>query len=358
MRRTSPVAAVLCLVFVAGGVSSCSSGEARGPGAGPSGSSAVSPPASDQLPPAPEPATAASPAVAPAGRVVPLGSSVEGIVVDGRTNTAAAALRDKRIALLNARTGGVRTTVNANGSARHLQLAKPGGPVLVPGEDTDLLVQLRLPDGVIVGSTRVGRQPHDAGYDPASGRIVVADELGGSVSFVAGDRSVARLPGPVQPGGLAVSGGRAGVVDVRGNLLYVYDVADAREIARLPVGAGATHAVAVAGSRLVVADTRGSELYVVALDGTPRVLARVPFPEGSPYGMAADPERNRLWVAAAGSNVLVRYEIGAGGTLSRSNEVVPTVAQPNSVAVDPRDGTVFVGGATPDGGVQIVPGQD
>jgi DNA-binding beta-propeller fold protein YncE len=295
--------------------------------------------------------------VAPAGRTVPLGSVVEGLVVDGRTNTVAAALRDRRIALLDARTGRLRGAVNANGSARHLQLAQPGGPVLVPGEDSDLLVQLRLPDGVIVASAKVGRQPHDAGFDPASGRIVVADELGGSVSFVEGDRSVAQVPGPVQPGGLAVSGGRAGVVDVRGNLLYVYDVATAREIARLPVGAGATHAVPIGESRLVVADTRGSELYVVALDGTPRVQSRVPFAEGSPYGMAADPERRRLWVAAAGSNVLLRYEIGAEGTLRRSNEVVPTVAQPNSVAVDPQNGAVFVGGATIDGGVQIVSGQ-
>jgi DNA-binding beta-propeller fold protein YncE len=288
---------------------------------------------------------------------VPLGSVVEGLVVDGRTNTVAAALRNKRIALLDARTGRVRANVNGNGSARHLQLAGPGGPVLVPGEDSDLLVQLRLPDGVIVGSTRVGRQPHDAAFDPVSRRIVVADELAGSVSFLEGDRSVATVPGPVQPGGIAVSGGLAGVVDVRGNLLHVYDVAAAREIARVPVGAGATHAVPIAADRLVVADTRGAELYVVALDGTPRVLQRVAFPEGSPYGMAADPARRRLWIAAAGSNVLVRFEIAGDGTLRRSNEAVPTVAQPNSVAVDPRNGTVFVGSATPDGGVQIVSGQ-
>lgn len=323
---------------------------------GSTGRSSGPPPSTPQaqLPPAPEPATASAPAQPPPGRFVPLGSLVEGVVVDGRTETLVAALRDKRLALIDATTGAVRKTVNANGSARHLQLAGPGGPVLVPGEDTDLLVQVSLPDGVVVHSARVGRQPHDAGFDPASGRIVVADELGGTVSFVQGDTSVARLAGPVQPGGVAVTGGRAGVVDVRANTLLVYDVAAARELARLPAGAGATHAVAIGDRRVVVADTRGNALYVYALDGTPRQLARVPFDEGSPYGLADDPQRHRLYVAASGHNLLVRYDIGADGALSRSGPAMPTVQQPNSLAVDPRDGTVFVGSATPAGGVQIL----
>ena len=34
--------------------------------------------------------------------------------------------------------------------------------------------------------------------------------------------------------------------------------------------------------------------------------------------------------------------------------VVPTVQQPNSVAVDPRSGAVLVTGSTPDGTLQIV----
>jgi DNA-binding beta-propeller fold protein YncE len=324
-------------------------------GGGSSGPAASAPASTAMLPPAPEPATAPVPTRTPAGRIVPVGSLVEGIVADGPTNTVAAALRDRRLALLDARTGRVRATVNANGSARHLRLAKPGGPVLVPGEDTDLLTQIRLPDGVIVATARVGRQPHDADDDPRTGRVVVADELGGAVSFVDGDRSVAQLPGPVQPGGLVVTGGRAAAVDVRGNAVFVYDVAAATQIARVPMGAGLTHAVALDDDRIVVADTRGNALFVVALSGIPRILGRIDFPEGSPYGMAVDGQGKRLYVAASGANLLVPFDVGTGATLTRSGTAIPTLQQPNSLAVDPRDGTVFVGGATTAGAVEIIP---
>ena len=289
--------------------------------------------------------------------MVPLGGVVEGLAADGVTHTVVAALRRQRVALLDARTGRVRTTVDVGGTARHLQLARPGGPVLVPGEDTDLLVQVALPSGAVVARARVGKHPHDAALDPASGRAVVADELGGAVSFVVGDRVVATRRGPVQPGGVAVTGGRAGVVDVRGNAVYVYDVATARQVARVAFGRGLTHIVAIGGGRAVVADTRGSALYVVALTGTPRVLHRIGFPLGSPYGMAADPghaPQGRLYVAAAGANRLVTYDVGPDGGLTGSGAAVPTLQQPNSVAVDGTDGKVFVGGATGHGGVQIL----
>lgn len=306
----------------------------------------------DALPPAPEPAVAPPPVRTPAGRVVDVGSPVEGIVVDGPTNTVVAALRDRRLALLDARTGNVRTTVVVPGTARHLQLAKPGGPVLVPGEDTDLLAQVSLPAGQVVASTRVGRQPHDAGFDPASQRIVVADELAGSVSFVAGDRSVAQLPGPVQPGGLAVTDGRAGVVDVRGAAVYVYDVAAAREVARLPAGNGPTHAVPLGHGRILVADTRGNALLVYRLDGTPSGPERYDQP-GTPYGLAVDPDRSRVYVALSATNEVLRFDLLPDGRLRRVGDPLPTVQQPNSLAVDPRTGSLFIGSSAAPGQVQL-----
>ena len=189
----------------------------------------------------------------------------------------------------------------------------------MPGEDTDLLAQVRLPDGVrSSASTRVGRQPHDAGFDPASGRVVVADELGGSVSFVQGDGRSRPGPGPVQPGGLAVADGRAGVVDVRGNLLYVYDVAAAREIARLPVGAGATHAVAIADSAASSWPTPAAvSCTSYALDGTPRVLSRVPFARGLALRHGGRPGAQAALGRRFGQQRVLRYEIGPDGTLTR-----------------------------------------
>ena len=285
---------------------------------------------------------------------MPLPGALEGIVADGPTHTVVVALRGQRLALLDAVTGQLRTTVDVGGTARHLQLAAAGGPVLVPGEDTDEVAEVSLPAGQVVGRVHVGRQPHDAAYDPASGRVVVSDELGGAVSFVRGDSLLATRRGPVQPGGLAVEAGRAGVVDVRGNAVYVYDVASARQIARLAFGAGLTHAVAIGGGRIAVADTRGNAVFVVALDGTPRVLGKVAFPLGSPYGMAADVSHDRLYVAASGANQLVTYTIGSEATLTAVGAPLATVQQPNSVAVDPETGSIFVASATRAGGVQVI----
>jgi DNA-binding beta-propeller fold protein YncE len=337
----------IALVLVAAGCASSTTGPH--PSASPRAALSGTP-----LPPAPEPAVAPVPTGSPAGRVVGVGSPVEGIAVDDRTRTVVAALRDRRLALLDAVTGTLRRTVVVPGTARHLQLAGSGGPVLAPGEDTDLLVEVGLPHGDVVSSTRVGRQPHDAAYDPLSHRVVVTDELAGAVSFLAGGRSVAELSGPVQPGGLAVVGGRAGVVDVRGAALFVYDVAGARQIARLPAGDGPTHAVALPDDRLVVADTRGNALLGFALGGTPHQIFRLPL-TGNPYGIAVDEDRRRVYVALSASNEVVRLDEMPDGSLRRVGPAVSTVRQANSLGVDPRTGILFIGGADFPGSVQVVP---
>ncbi|MDQ1631968.1 MAG: hypothetical protein QOC80_1940, partial [Frankiaceae bacterium] len=348
------VAIVLLGAALAASAAACG-GSSGGPAPAPPPPAAGAAPA--ELPPAPEPAVAPPPTIPPAGKVVPVGSAVEGVVVDGPTRTAVAAVRDRRLALLDADTGALRTTVSVGGTARHLQLAQPGGPVLVPGEDTDLLVQIGLPRGEVVASTRVGRQPHDAVYDPASRRVVVADELAGSTTFVQDGQAVATLPGPVQPGGLAVADGRAGVVDVRGRTLFVYDMAAAKEIARLPAGDGPTHAVPLGRDRLLVADTRGNALLVYSLGPMPREIGRLPQP-GSPYGLAVDPARGAAYVALSATNQVLRFRItpDAGPDdpgLTQVGAPLPTVQQPNSIGVDPRNGRLFIGSSAAAGDVQI-----
>lgn len=346
--RVRAIAAAALLALLA----ACGSGtsETPPPSAPPTAAATTAP---AELPPAPEPAVAPPPPTTPPGTLVTTGSPVEGVVVDDRTRTVVAALRDRRLALLDADSGAVRSVVGVGATARHLQLAGPGGPVLVTGEDTDLLVQVGLPAGQVVASTRVGRQPHDAALDPASGRIVVADELAGSTSFVLGDRSVARVPGPVQPGGLTVAAGRAGVVDVRGATVVVYDVAAARELARLPAGNGPTHAVPLGGDRILVADTRGDALLTYSLGGTPRQLASLPQP-GNPYGLAVDEARGRVYVALSATNEVLRYDLDGEGGLRRVGPAVPTVQQANSLGVDPRTGRLFVGSAVGSGQVQLL----
>lgn len=349
------------------------------------------------LTPAAEPASAPPLTRTPAGTVRAVGDGPEGVVVDAHDDLVVVALRGRHLALVSpdapispaapvpsdssvppgasaspggagsgAAVGGAMRLVAVPGTARHLQLAGPTGPVLVPGEDTDLLAEVELPSGRVTGTTRVGRQPHDAaeaemaGGAP-TGTVVVSDELGSAVSFVVNGRETARVPGPVQPGGVAAAtvgagqagGGRVGVVDVRGNALFVYDAASTRLIARLPAGAGPTHAIDLGAGRVAVADTRGSAIEVFSLVGTPRLLARLALP-GTPYGLAADPDGTSLWVTLTARNELVRLAVAPDGTMRQAGAARPTVRQPNSVAVDPVRNRVYVAGATADGTLETI----
>ena len=294
------------------------------------------------LPPAAEPATAPVPAVPPAGDVLalPAASAPEGLAADPVTGLVALALRNPdRIALVDAAGLTVARVVGVPGAARHLELARPGGPVLVPGEDTDQLVQLGLPDGTVVASTRVGRQPHDAAA--SGGRVFVADELGGNVGVVeASGRFGTTLPGPVQPGGVAVLAGVVSAVDVRGARLYRWDERTLRPLGSVPVGAGPTHEAAVGPDRLLVTDTRGGRLLLVDARAG-RVVATTALP-GSPYGLATDPATGRAWVTLTARNEVV--QLAVRGDSVREVRSWPTVGQPDTVAYQGAGRCLFVTG--------------
>ncbi len=87
------------------------------------------------------------------------------------------------------------------------------------------------------------------------------------------------------------------------------------------------------------------------LAGRPHRIARVPL-GGAPYGLAWDGRRRTLWVTLTARNEAVALRLG-GRTLRRV-ATVPTVRQPNSVAVDSGRGRLLVAGARPDGRLQIV----
>lgn len=302
------------------------------------------------FPPPAEPAQSPIASEAPAGQVLDLGTggSPEGMVADPVTGLVVIALRQpNRLVLVDGRAGEVVRTVPVPGAARHLQLAAPGGPVLVPGEDSDVLAQVTLPNGEVTAETKVGRQPHDAAA--VDGRIFVADEIGGTTSVIEDGAVVRAFPEPVQPGGVVVTGGRVGVIDVRGNTLSVYDTAGTRRFGSVEAGDGPTHAVADDRGRVVVADTRGNALRIFRLD-PPELVEEVALP-GTPYGLAVDPERGILWVTLTATNRLVGFRLTEGPPEQVAN--LPTVRQPNTVAVDSVTGRVFVASAT-DGTLQII----
>jgi DNA-binding beta-propeller fold protein YncE len=298
--------------------------------------------------PAAEPATAGAPAVPPAGKVVAIGNAPEGIVI-GKSGIGAVAVRNPDgVELIDATTGAVRQTVPTVGAARHLSLAGSDGPALVPLEGSDELCELTLVDGRVTSATAgVGRQPHDAART-AGGTIVVTNELGGGVV-------VASLPaGPVQPGGVAAVGDYAAVADVQGNGVWVYDGSTHRQMAHGPVGMKLTHAVAVSGDLAAFADTDGGAVFVERIDPQLAQVAKIDAP-GKPYGLAYDAARRRLYVTLTAFNLMRMIDI-SDPTKPRVLGDVPTMQQPNSVAIDPRSGNVLVTGSDPDGGsgLQIV----
>ena len=167
-------------------------------------------PPADALPPPAEPGRAPAPTGTPPGRVVPVGDAPEGVVVDAVTRTVAVAKRNpNELVLLNADTGDVVTRVPLPGAVRHLQLAKPGGPVLVPVESANALVRVDLPGGAAEPQIITGTVPHDASEAP-NGTVFVANEHGGTVTAIRGDDIVKVFTDSVQPAGLAPVGDRMG----------------------------------------------------------------------------------------------------------------------------------------------------
>jgi len=293
-----------------------------------------------ELPPPAEPAVSPPLRERPAGRVLSLAGMPEGLAADPRTHLVAVGLRDPdRLVLVDGRSGRVVRRVRIAESPRHLQLARPGGPVLVPAERANALVQVALPSGRAT-TVPVGRFPHDA--TAAGRRFFVANEFGDSVSVVERGRVVRSLPAPVQPGGLAaLPDGRVGVIAVRSNALEVYDGRTLRSLGRTGAGIGPTHIVAAPGRRFFVTDTRGDALLSFGAGPRPHIFDRANVP-GAPYGIALDRRRGRLWVTQTAFNRVVEFRLGKRApTRVRS---YPTVRQPNTVAVDEATGRVFVAG--------------
>lgn len=307
-------------------------------------------PPANGLPPAAEPQQAPRPGGNPIGRVIPVGNAPEGIVVDALTRTVVAAKRDpNELVLINADSGDITGRIPLPGRVRHLQLAAPGGPVLVPVESADALVRVDLPQGPAQAPIRTGTEPHDAAA-ASNGTVFVANELGGTVAVIRGEQIVKVFTDSVQPAGMASVGTSIGVLDVRKNDLTVYDAERLTIIGSTPAGAGPTHLVADRHGRMIAADTRGDAVRVFTPLPTPREVASVAQP-GGPYGIAYDGSRDRLWVASSGANEIVGYDMS--GPKPLPVQYFPTVQSPNTVGVDSNTGRLFVAGVS-DGVVQVI----
>lgn len=272
-----------------------------------------------------------------AGHSVRVGGDPQGIAVASGAGLVAVGVHSPRVAivLLDARTGRVVRRVPVAGAPRHLAVAGPDGPVLVPEEREDQLVEVALASGR-TRSFHTGDFPH--AVDAYDGRVYVGNERGASLSEILPDGQVRTFHGFTQPGGLAGVDGDLAVVDVAKFTLTLFDPANGTILARLPAGQGPTHDVTDAG-RIYVLDTRGNA--VLTFSAKPfRRLGSTSLAGAAPYGVAVDPVHHRLWVTETAKNQLA--ELSISGRLPRLIRTYATGLQPDTVAVDPVSGRVFV----------------
>ena len=164
-------------------------------------------------------------------------------------------------------------------------------------------------------------------------------------------RREAALDAPLQPGNVAATAdGLVGAIGVRGLALEIYDARTLESFGRTDAGEGPTHVVAGPDGRFYVADTRGGAVLAYEARPQPGRVASAPLPGGHPYGLAMDAEREQLWVTLTAENALVRFDVS--GEEPREEGRYPTVRQPNTVAVNPETGRVYVAGR--DGELQII----
>lgn len=259
--------------------------------------------------------------------------------MDPVSRLVAVAVRDPAaLVLVGAGDLRVRRRIPLPGPARHVALAGPGGPFLVPAGRG--LVTVALPGGDSE-TVATGPAPHDA--VAAGGRFLVVDRRASTLSVVEAGRVTARIRVAREPEEIVAldMGRRVAVLSGRQRVLDVYDATSLRRLARAPAGSGPTHVVSDGGGRLYVADTTGDALLVFLQVGRDLALTRRQYLDGAPYGMAFDPVDRRTWVTQTALNRVTEYSAGALPRVLRRFE---TVRQADSVAVDPRTGRVFLAG--------------
>lgn len=298
-------------------------------------------------PRAAEPRAAPAPTKTPAGRVVRVGVEPEGIAVDPRSGTVALAVeKPGRLLLLDGDSGREIRSVSLPGTARHVEIARPGGPFLVPVETADTLAQVPVGGGPLV-TTKVGSFPHDAAY--LDGAAYTADEYGSTLSEVRDGRLTRQVPVDAQPGGVTAVGDALAVTAVRAYTVELFERDELQGQGAQSGGLGPSHVVADPDGRLYIADTRGKQLIVYETRPRMKWIARVAL-DGTPLGLAVDPARRRLWVTLTERNEVAELRLGDRPTVTRR---LPTARQPDSVAVNTESGRVYVA-SRKDGSLQII----
>lgn len=285
----------------------------------------------------------------PPGMIVPVGASPQGVAIDPRSHIAAVAVDDPpRLVLVDTRSGRKLRALRLPSRARHVALAAPGGPFLVPCEEADRLVEVDPRTGA-ARETAVGDNPHDV--TAIGERRYTADEFGSTMTVVLGGRVRATVPVDAQPGGIAAADGKLFVNAVRAYTIEQYSGGDRpRGGGSQSSGLGPSHVVVGPRSRIAIGDTRGRALVVYDTVPRLRFRARVPL-GGTAEGLAADPGRGTVWVTLSERAKAVPVDLRPAKPVV--GKPVPTARNPLSVAVDTATGRLAVASKA-DGTLQLV----
>ncbi|MGH3656783.1 MAG: YncE family protein, partial [Micromonosporaceae bacterium] len=299
-------------------------------------------------------APAPSPTVSPAGTVRPVPGATgaadrhaEGIAVDSAHRRIAVGVDDPpQLAIIDAASGRPVRMVDLPAPAAHVVALPDGGFRAVAGRQL-----VTVPVKGAESRVKWSPQGHGLALLPGGGTAVTFPGEGTVGVYDADGELVRTIRTKGRPEGIAAAGDRIGVIDAEATSLTVYRASSGKREEALRAGNGALHVVADSNGRFVVADTRDGELLVFATDP---LYLRQRFPvAGSPYGMAYDPKRNVVWLTVTARNEVVGFDLSDGAPKEVARH--PTVRQPDSVAVDPASGTVYVASKT-DGLVQSISG--
>jgi hypothetical protein len=267
-----------------------------------------------------QPARSPALTVKPAGRVVAVGGAPDALAIDPAAREVAVAAGDPaRLVVVDVRTGRRKRAVAVTGDSG----SAPSVFTIPDPTGARALAIPRAPAAVVAGRTFVA--------DPRSSTVAVLDD----------GRRTARFRVDTDPVALAAADGdhALAVISGRERTLALYDPRTLKRLGRTPAGAGPARVAAEEG-RVYVTDPRGNALLTFAVHPHLALIRRTAL-HGRPYAIAADPVRHRLWITLPATNRLVELSTTDP---PRVLERLPTVRQPDAVAVDTARGTVAVAG--------------
>lgn len=293
------------------------------------------------------PATAPAAATTPRGTVLPLPGNATATTVDQSTRQLAIAIADPPQLLLYALdtpTGPPRA-IPLPGPAE--QLTPVDGGLLAAIPTKQQIVRITLPSGQ---TSTVGVEGDPAGVTAYRGKTLVALRARKAVGIVGEQRLQQLITGGLfSADQILTVGDHVIVLDRVRTAVFDINVDAGTVGAGLRAGQGAGTAVVDRYGRVLVTDTRGGALLAFSVN--PLLLRQLYPVPGAPYGLAYDPTRDLAWVTLTERNEVVGYNMA--GEQPEEKYRIPTVHQPNTVAVDPATGRVIV--ASADGaGVQLV----